>query len=215
MTLRTFLNASFAAGAVAWILICAPPCAAHKSKANTTDTTQALNAYIARVRATASVAAGVDGSLWSPQARWANLAVDDKAHNVGDIVTILLNDSYSSTANNSIKTARTFSRIVRRHRRIRHSQPHERVAKSLQPQLVRGAQLVSGQSAITSSLNVTMAGQVMDVLPNGALIVQAARNMFVGNRAADDHRARHPAPRRHFADEHREPRRHSRISKWK
>ena len=159
MTLRTFLNASFAAGAVAWILICAPPCAAHKSKANTTDTTQALNAYIARVRATASVAAGVDGSLWSPQARWINLAVDDKAHNVGDIVTILLNDSYSSTANNSIKTARTFAASSGVTGAFGTVSPTSGWQNLFSPNSSE-ALTVRASPRSRSSFNVTMAGQV-------------------------------------------------------
>jgi len=178
---QKLLNVSLVAAAAVWSLICVPrACGAHKNKANTIDTAQALRDYIARVRETASVAPGVDGSLWSPQARWANLAVDDKAHNVGDIVTILLNDSYSSTANNSIKTARTFtasSGVTGAFGTVSPTSGWQNLFSPNSSEALTG----SGQSAITSSLNVTMAGQVMDVLPNGTLVVQAARNMLVGN----------------------------------
>jgi flagellar L-ring protein FlgH len=177
---RTFLTSFLAAAALAWISTCAPAAQAHKSKANTTDTTQALNDYISRVRATSPTGVGVDGSLWSPQARWINLAVDDKARNVGDIVTIVLDDSYSSTSNDSIKTARSFSAssgVTGAFGTVSPTSGWQNLFSPNSAETLGGA----GQSAISSSLNVTLAGQVMDVLPNGALVVQAARNMFVGN----------------------------------
>jgi len=181
---RAYRNVSFAAAAsaLAMLLTCVPPArAAHKSKANTNDTNQALNDYIARVRSSVVEVPGLDGSLWSPQARFANLAVDDKAHNIGDIVTILLNDSYSSTANDSIKTARNFSAssgVTGAFGTVSPTSGWQNLFSPNSSEALTG----SGQSAITSSLNVTLAGQVMDVLPNGALVVQAARNMFVGNQ---------------------------------
>ncbi len=182
MNRRTVFDRSFAAAVLALLLASAPAVrAAHKSKADTSNTTEALDAYIARVRATSVEVAGVDGSLWSPQARWSNLAIDDKAHNVGDIVTILLNDSYSSTSNDSIKTARTFSAssgVTGAFGTVSPTSGWQSLFSPSSAEALNGA----GQSAITSSLNVTLAGQVMDVLPNGALVVQAARNMFVGNQ---------------------------------
>lgn len=182
MNRRTFFDRSFAAALLALLLTSAPAVrAAHKSKADTSNTTEALNAYIARVRATSVEVPGVDGSLWSPQARWSNLAIDDKAHNVGDIVTILLNDSYSSTSNDSLKTARTFSAssgVTGAFGTVSPTSGWQSLFSPNSAEALNGA----GQSAITSSLNVTLAGQVMDVLPNGALVVQAARNMFVGNQ---------------------------------
>jgi len=180
---RRAFSASFFAAAAGWALIlaCVPVVrAAHKAKANTDDTTRALNDYLARVRAISSQPAASEGSLWSPQARWSNLAVDDKAHAVGDVVTILLSDSFSSTANNSVKTARTFSAssgVTGAFGTVSPTSGWQNLFSPNSAETLNG----SGQSAITSSLDVTLAGQVMEVLPNGALVVQAARNMFVGN----------------------------------
>jgi flagellar L-ring protein FlgH len=180
---RTVFDRSFAAAAALALLLASAPAAraARKSKADTSNTTEALKAYIARVRATSVEVPGVDGSLWSPQARWSNLAADDKAHNVGDIVTILLDDAYSSTANDSLKTARTFSAssgVTGAFGTVSPTSGWQSLFSPNSAETLNGA----GQSAITSSLNVTLAGQVMDVLPNGALVIQAARNMFVGNQ---------------------------------
>jgi flagellar L-ring protein FlgH len=178
---RTLFTTLSATAGLALVLASVPAArAGHKSKANTNDTNQALNDYIARVRATSVDSQGVSGSLWSPQARWANLAVDDKAHNVGDILTILLSDSFSSTANNSIKTARTYSAssgVTGAFGTVSPTSGWQSLFSPNSAETLNGA----GQSAITSSLNVTLAAQVMDVLPNGVLVIQAARNMFVGN----------------------------------
>jgi flagellar L-ring protein FlgH len=152
-----------------------------KNKADTDSTAQALSDYIARVKATGGASAGFsEGSLWTPQARWASLATDDKAHNVGDIVTILLADSYSSSANNSIKTQRTVNAqtgISSLFGTLGANNSLQNIFSPSSSENLSG----QGQSAISTSLNVTMAGQIMDVLPNGMLIVQAARNMNVGN----------------------------------
>lgn len=173
--------AAAASAALAFALICAAPVEAHRAKAAPSETNQALADYIARVRGSVAEAPGTDGSLWSPQSRWANLAVDDKAHNVGDIVTILLSDSFSSTSNDSIKTARTFnasSGVSAAFGAVSATSGWQNLFSPNSAATLNGA----GQSAITSSLNVTLAGQVMDVLPNGALVIQAARNLFVGNQ---------------------------------
>ncbi|HTW23272.1 MAG TPA: flagellar basal body L-ring protein FlgH [Candidatus Baltobacteraceae bacterium] len=178
---RCFAAAWIAAVALALALFASSPAEAHRSKANSNDTSQALTDYIARVRSTVTEVPGTGGSLWSPQARWANLAVDDKAHNVGDIVTILLSDSFSSTSNDSIKTARTYgasSGVTAAFGTVSSTSGWQNLFSPNSSETLNG----SGQSAITSSLAVTLAGQVMDVLPNGALVIQAARNIFVGNQ---------------------------------
>lgn len=182
MNRRTFSNPSCVAVAAMTLLLAYVPVASagHKAKANPNDTNQALVDYIARVRATSVDSVGLDGSLWSPQARWANLAIDDKAHNVGDIVTILLSDSFSSTANSAVKTARTFnasSGVSAAFGSVSATSGWQNLFSPNSSATLNGA----GQSAVTSTLNVTLAGQVMDVLPNGMLVVQAARNMFVAN----------------------------------
>lgn len=167
--------------ALAFAFVCVPAArAGHKSKAAPNDTNQALNDYIARVRATAVDTPGADGSLWSPQARWSNLAVDDKAHNVGDTVTILLSDSYSSTANSSIKNSRSYSAssgVSAAFGSVSATSGWQNLFSPNSTEALNG----SGQSAVASTLDVTLAGQVIDVLPNGMLVIQAARNMLVAN----------------------------------
>jgi len=169
--------------AACFFILCVCPASASaktKSKKASSAAQTDLQAYIARARAQYTVPTTTTGSLWSPQARWTALASDDKAHNVGDIVTILLADQYSSTSDNSIKTARTFNAQSSLATYLGTLAPGNGLQSVLTPSSAVNLN-GSGQSAISSSLNVTLAGEVMDVLPNGMLVIQAARDMTVGN----------------------------------
>ncbi len=71
----------------------------------------ALDKYIqeASQPATANSQIPANGSLWSPSARFAELASDLRARRVDDIVTIVVQESASATSTGTTKTSRTSS----------------------------------------------------------------------------------------------------------
>jgi len=110
------------------------------------------------------------GAIFS-DARFIGLAEDDRAHRVGDIVTIVLvertNASKSATANTARKTA------------IKVGLPAAKPFSSLPPGLFTGSADFSfgGQGAATQSnqLRGDITVAVADVLANGILVVKGQK----------------------------------------
>ena len=74
-----------------------------------------------------------NGSLWSPSARFSDLASDLRARRVDDIVTIVVQESASATSTGATKTSRTSSAKSEYHRPGRHHSSHRTPGQSGQP----------------------------------------------------------------------------------
>src|SRR5262249_2364881 len=108
------------------------------------------------------------------------ISTDYKAHNPGDLVVIRLVDNFTAATNGENKQSRQFSNTSG--------------VTGLFGQLSTGNRLqnlfnapsntrLDGKGSSTMSSNVTMrlAGEVVEPLPNGTLVVQAVRDIPVGN----------------------------------
>lgn len=140
-----------------------------------------LAAYLSRMKSSASLGGSTTmGSLWNPQSNFVSFSADYKARNAGDLVTILLIDQFASTSNNSIKQQRTFNTNSAITGALGNLGVHNRLQN-----LFAANSAVNlngqGQSAVNSSLNTTLSGSVVEVLPNGMLVVEAARDMNISN----------------------------------
>ena len=119
------------------------------------------------------------GSLWSNGGHLADMNTDYKAAHVGDIITIVV--AQGTTASNAagVATARTFNASSGISGLPGHLKTAG-VANLFSPQ---SSQTLSGKSqgSTTSTLNTTLAGQVVAVLPSGALVVEAERQLTMNN----------------------------------
>ena len=141
---------------------------------------ESLSAYIARMeQQPIERPSGSPGSLWQDNGRLAYLTADYKAARVGDLITIVV--VHDMTANNaaSVSTARNFSA----------SSGISGLAGKLKTGGVEqlfsptSAQALTGksQAATTSSLQTTLGGRVVAVLPSGLLVIEAERQMTMNN----------------------------------
>jgi len=171
--------------AVAALLAAAPACAsgwgwAKKKKAKG-PVAESLQTYLARVNAIgAAPLEPTRGSLWTPAASWGDLASDYKARQVGDLVTILLADQFSASSASTVQTQRSFASQSGVTQLFGQVGPASGLANLFSP----SSQTTldgKGQSAVTRSLETTLSGQVVAVLPNGILVIQAARDILFGN----------------------------------
>jgi flagellar L-ring protein FlgH len=98
---------------------------------------------------------------------------------VGDLITIVVNQG--TTANNgaSVSTARTFNASAGISGLAGHLKTSG-VENLFSPQ---SSTTLTGKSqgSTTSSLNTTMAGRVVAVLPSGALVIEAERQLTMNN----------------------------------
>lgn len=151
-----------------------------KRKKSPGPTRESLQEYIARARAAAGASTPTPGSLWTPESRWTDLAADVKARHVGDLLTILLTDQFTAAADDSVKVQRAFSAQSGVTQFFGQVGPRSGWANLFSPngQVKLDGQ---GQSVVQRQLHATLTGQVAAVLPNGVLVVEATRDMNVGN----------------------------------
>jgi flagellar L-ring protein precursor FlgH len=150
-------------------------------KKRTGPVAESLQTYLQRVNAIgATRIEPTRGSLWTPAASWGNLSTDYKARQVGDLVTILLADQFSASTASTVQTQRAFASQSGITQLLGVVGPRAGIANLFSP----SAQTTlnsKGQSAVTRSLQTTLSGQVVAVLPNGVLVIQAARDINFGN----------------------------------
>jgi flagellar L-ring protein precursor FlgH len=118
------------------------------------------------------------GSLWSPAARYADLAADLRGRRVGDIITIRVEESASAVSSGTMKTARNSSvnsSITAAAGLTRAAGPLANLAKL-------GTQTaLDGQGTTTrgTTLTDTVSALVTQVLPNGNLVVEGVKHIGV------------------------------------
>jgi len=119
------------------------------------------------------------GSLWTENGRLASMNTDYKAMHVGDLITVVV--AQGTTANNaaSVSTARTFNASAGISGLAGHLKTSG-VQNLFSPQ---SSSTLTGKSQglTTSTLNTTLAGRVVAVLPSGALVIEAERQLTMNN----------------------------------
>ncbi len=127
-----------------------------------------------------SVNPGATGSLWSPEARFSDLAVDLRANRVNDIVTVLVVESASAVSTGATKTGRTSSAKAS----VTALAGIPKAAATL-PNLLKtsGDQQLDGNGTTsrTTVLKTTLSARVTHVLPNGNLVIEGIRNVTVNS----------------------------------
>src|SRR5208283_4192213 len=168
---------------LAGIVLCAllTPAAASKKQnsaaaGNATPPEEALRAYIAKVRAQQAAEVRTPGSIWSAQGQLVRLGTDVKAFRVHDVVMIVVSESLTASANGQVKNARASNA----NSAITSLFGALKASNAMQNLLAANASsglTAQGQSTTDSSLSTTFGAEVVDVLPNGMLVVQATRQL--------------------------------------
>jgi flagellar L-ring protein precursor FlgH len=120
------------------------------------------------------------GSIWQPGAPLAGLARDPKAGQVDDLLTIVVAESASAVSTGTTKTSR-------------QSSSGYSIASLLKPTKATGplANLLttSGNSALNGqgttsrdvTLTTTLSGRVVQVLPNGYLVLEGSKSVVINS----------------------------------
>jgi flagellar L-ring protein precursor FlgH len=139
-----------------------------------------LAQYIERVRAATASSSSL-GSIWVPQGRFSNLPADDKARNVNDTIIINVVEQTTAAADASVKSGRTFSASSSLSALGGLVKANNGLQNLFSPQ---SSQALNGQSqtASDSSFATSLAAQVVSVLPNGFLVIEAVRQMEMNNQ---------------------------------
>jgi flagellar L-ring protein precursor FlgH len=135
--------------------------------------------YISRVKAV-KVSTPSTGSFWTPQSPYSDMASDYKARNINDLIVIQVVESTTAAEDGAVKSARAFS-ASSGISVMGTAGPTAGVQNIFSPnslQTLNGQAQTSSDAALTTSLS----GRVVDVLPNGFLVIEAERQMYMNNQ---------------------------------
>lgn len=142
-----------------------------------------LDEYLASVRdANAEPPAATPGSTYTPNSRLSELARDFRANQAGDLITIVVADranavtTAGSTADRQSEAGGGVSSVF--------GTPPTAIAGRLGNLInMKGNSKVQGQGETnrSSTLNTTLAARVVEVLPNGNLVVEGRKAVTVNS----------------------------------
>lgn len=137
----------------------------------------ALKNYIERVRAQQAAEVRTPGSIWSSEGRLVRLGTDAKAVRLHDVVSIVVTESLAASTDGQVKNSRASnasSGLTGLFGKLKASN----AMQNLIGMTASSGLTAQGQSTTNSSLATTFGGEVVDVLPNGMLVVQATRQLI-------------------------------------
>jgi flagellar L-ring protein FlgH len=139
-----------------------------------------LAEYVERVKGVQATAP-TTGSLWTPQSSYSDLASDYKARNINDLIVIQVVESTTATQDGAVKSARTFSANSGISALMGNLGPNNALQNLFSPNSTR---TLNGQAQTSSdsSLSTSLSGRVVDVLPNGFLVIEAVRQIYMNNQ---------------------------------
>jgi flagellar L-ring protein precursor FlgH len=144
--------------------------------AKSTPPEAALRAYVERVHAQQAAQVLTAGSIWSAEGRLVRLGTDAKAFRLHDVVSIVVLESLAASTDGAVKNSRASnanSAITSLFGALKTSN----ALQNLLGATASSGLTAQGQSTTNSSLATTFGGEVVDVLPNGMLVVQATRQL--------------------------------------
>jgi flagellar L-ring protein precursor FlgH len=153
-----------------------------KKKKPEAETPSPLKQYVteANQNNSASQAARAPGAIWSPNSIFANLGMDLKASRVDDLVTIVVLEKASAVATGDVKTQRTSnaqSSIQAAGGLTKAAGPWANLAKTNTNTQLQG----TGTTSRGTTLTATVSARVVNVLPNGYLVVEGVKRVQVNS----------------------------------
>jgi flagellar L-ring protein FlgH len=154
------------------------------SKAKITHDPQKTRAdYVARMQQQASPAVtdATLGSLWVSGGALTNIQSDYKASRINDLVTIVVVQRTTAQATGNVGAQRDFNTTSGISGLAGYIKPTSALSNLLTAQSstkLKG----TGSTDASTTMNTNLAGQVIAVLPNGNLVVEAERMVAINNQ---------------------------------
>ena len=135
-----------------------------------------LAAYLARVRADTNDVRPTEGAIWSENGRLARLSTDVRAMRPHDLISVVVQESLAASTDGMVKNTRASNATSGISGLIGTLHAGNALQNLLTQNSASGLN-AQGQSATNSSLSTTLGGQVIEVLGNGMLVIEAARQV--------------------------------------
>jgi len=135
-----------------------------------------LRTYIDKVRAEQAAEVRTLGSIWSSNGQLVRLGTDVKAFRVHDVVQVVVSESLAASTDGQVKNARASNANSSLTSLFGALKPSNALQNLVNQSSASGL-TAQGMSTTSSSLLTTFGAEVLDVLPNGMLVVQATREL--------------------------------------
>jgi len=135
-----------------------------------------LSSYLERVRAENSNMQASPGSIWIDNGRLARMVTDVRAMRPHDLISVVVSESLAASTDGTVKNSRA-SNANSSVSALFGSLHAGNALQNLINQTSSSGLNAQGTSATNSSLSTTIGGQVIEVLPNGMLVIEAARQV--------------------------------------
>lgn len=135
-----------------------------------------LEEYLHRVHAESVANQPALGAIWTEGSRFSRLTADVRALQAHDLVQVVVSEGLQSSTDGAVKGSRSSSAssaITSLFQKLSAAS----AAQNLINMNAQSALNAQGQSANNSSLSTVLGGEVVEVLPNGVLLIEAARQV--------------------------------------
>jgi flagellar L-ring protein precursor FlgH len=135
-----------------------------------------LTSYLERVRAENSTVQATPGSIWTDSGRLTRMTTDVRAMRPHDLIQVIVAENLAASTDGTVKNSRASNATSG----ISGLIGTLKAGNALQNLITQNSSAglnAQGTSATDSSLSTTFGGQVVEVLPNGMLVVEAARQV--------------------------------------
>jgi flagellar L-ring protein precursor FlgH len=166
---------------LAYLLIAVAGAASGKKKPPKASVLSPLDRYVseAEIRS-AETSSATPGSAWVAGSRLADAARDVRASQVDDVLTIVVAEQASAVSTGATKTARassTAASVSALYGVKNPAGPWANLANVCGNTQLDG----SGTTSRTTTISTTLTARITHVLPNGGLVVEAAKDIQVNS----------------------------------
>lgn len=135
-----------------------------------------LSSYLERVRAENSNIQPAPGSIWIDSGRLTRINTDVRAMRPHDLISVVVSESLEASTDGTVKNSRA-SNASSAISGLIGTLHTGNALQNLINQTSSSGLSAQGTSATNSSLSTTFGGQVIEVLSNGMLVIEAARQV--------------------------------------
>jgi flagellar L-ring protein precursor FlgH len=135
-----------------------------------------LEAYLTRVRLDNKAVQASPGAIWTDAGRLTRMSTDVRAMRPHDLISVVVSENLAASTDGTVKSSRA-SNATSGISGLIGTLHAGNALQNLVNQNSSAGLNAQGASATNSSLTTTLGGQVVEVLPNGMLVIEAARQV--------------------------------------
>ncbi len=152
-----------------------------KKKTDQPSAKSPLDQYVEQAHRRAITSPQEDpGSLWTGASPFSDLGADVRARHIDDIITILVNESASAVSTGTTKTSRA-SAANSSITQLLKALPSTSKLSNLLGNTTNTSLDGEGTTSRQTTLTATLTARVIDVLPNGYLVVEGSKTIGVNS----------------------------------